>query len=554
MDNHLDDSSARNPLNAGSAHDAGDSGQAPSAQPKLGRPLIHDDGSDDDDDDCITPAAVRSSVMRRKQRERGALAGVVFCLVVGGVLWLTYYLLWGRGSRHHHKAVEVVAESPSLFLVETLPLENFSLPLTPGALNTHEVLIGLANASTSTLDVSVMYWNLLGDADDDDQATTNPGLGASRGAAMYGAFEAAARRGVTMRFLQDNSTTSLGNIEELEALVRQFPEQVKVGRWDAGLWYGGGIMHMKLWIADERDVYVGSANMDWLSLAQVKEMGVVAFNASQTVARDATALFNTFWSFTTGDGGGGAASLPHPLHGGTKIRPVPDLGAAGLRVPCWEPALGADSRCPNPLFASEPGTTTATWSQPKPVSTAGPSGSSGSGGGTAGGGSTYFLSAAPAAVLGDCGAGVTPGQRELRYTGGALAGCERTWDLNGIVNTIRDSRDSLSLSVMDLLPSSPYFTNTTAPGGVLWWPALFDALTTAAAAGGVRVRVLVSWWAHSDPQMLAYLEALVGTCSAATQAGRAANGSLEVGVFTVPGWDETMAVNGTPPAFPPSLE
>ena len=69
---------------------------------------------------------------------------------------------------------------------------------------------------------------------------------------------------------QDNSTTSLGHIAELNRLAAAYPAHVSVGLWDAHAWYNGGIMHMKLWVADGQHAYVGSANMDWLSLAQVK--------------------------------------------------------------------------------------------------------------------------------------------------------------------------------------------------------------------------------------------------------------------------------------------
>lgn len=34
-------------------------------------------------------------------------------------------------------------------------------------------------------------------------------------------------------------------------------------------WWGSGIVHAKVWISDNRDVYIGSANNDWKSLTQV---------------------------------------------------------------------------------------------------------------------------------------------------------------------------------------------------------------------------------------------------------------------------------------------
>lgn len=34
-------------------------------------------------------------------------------------------------------------------------------------------------------------------------------------------------------------------------------------------WWGSGIIHTKLWMANKEDAYLGSANNDWKSLTQV---------------------------------------------------------------------------------------------------------------------------------------------------------------------------------------------------------------------------------------------------------------------------------------------
>ena len=83
------------------------------------------------------------------------------------------------------------------YIVETLPVTDFDLPLVPGSKNTYEALIGLVNGTQRSLDVTTMYWNLLASEDDD-----YPGLGSERGAQLYSALEDAASRGVSIRFLQ----------------------------------------------------------------------------------------------------------------------------------------------------------------------------------------------------------------------------------------------------------------------------------------------------------------------------------------------------------------
>ena len=49
-------------------------------------------------------------------------------------------------------------------------------------------------------------------------------------------------------------------------------------------------MHQKLWISDRQNIYVGSVNMDWKSLAQVKELGI--YVESPALAEDLTNYFN----------------------------------------------------------------------------------------------------------------------------------------------------------------------------------------------------------------------------------------------------------------------
>lgn len=91
----------------------------------------------------------------------------------------------------------------------------------------------------------------------------------------------------------------------------------------------GGIIHTKLWALDQRHLYVGSANMDWRSLSQVKEVGVAVEDCS-CLSQDVSRVFEVYWTV-----GGAGGSLPpywparlsalsssqHPLH--LKLNGVP---------------------------------------------------------------------------------------------------------------------------------------------------------------------------------------------------------------------------------------
>ena len=87
----------------------------------------------------------------------------------------------------------------------------------------------------------------------------------------------------------------------------------------AGL-LGGGVLHTKLWLVDRTHVYVGSANMDWRALTQVKELGLVAMNCS-CLANDVAKIFEVYWQ----------------------------LGKDGRIPPSWPDAFGTKINVDNPI-------------------------------------------------------------------------------------------------------------------------------------------------------------------------------------------------------------
>ncbi|KAM6958754.1 5'-3' exonuclease PLD3 [Aplochiton taeniatus] len=55
-----------------------------------------------------------------------------------------------------------------------------------------------------------------------------------------------------------------------------------------------GVLHTKFWVVDKKHIYIGSANMDWRSLTQVKELGAVVYNCS-CLAADLGKIFEAYW-------------------------------------------------------------------------------------------------------------------------------------------------------------------------------------------------------------------------------------------------------------------
>lgn len=353
----------------------------------------------------------------------------------------------------------------------------------------------LANSSAKTLDITAMYFDLLGT---EDRKMYTPhqmkAFGAERGIAVFKAIEAAAIRGVSIRLLLGTLNDPM-NATEVRRLLA-YPT-VHARTWDPTLWYGGGIMHAKLWISDSEEAYLGSANTDWKSLAQVKELGVLTTGCAE-LAADIGRLFDVFWLW---------ADL-NP--GGRVTQAWSEKFLAELTLPSWDPVVPAVDRELSPFATQLPPLSTPyslqhqlqlrLSDQPDAVA---------------------FVSAAPDGVL-------LP---------------VRTRDEEALLYTIRGASSTLSLSVMDFLPASAY--EGGHGGGPVYWDTLVSAILAVAYARPVAVRLLVSHWAHTSASqegaMTRLADGLVG-CHSTYQPCR---GSLEVRRFFVPGWNASTDV------FPP---
>lgn len=399
--------------------------------------------------------------------------------------------------------------SARAYLVESIPKGLEELRGTPGIQYTEDVLTRLTAAATSTIDLTAMYWALLPDpTSDDEKGFTDAqfeAMGAGAGRALYQSLRDAARRGVRIRILQSPGFS--GQKQESDTLRMECPERISIHSIDMGQWYGGsGIMHQKIWIFDGRDIYIGSVNMDWKSITQVKEMGI-AVEACPELAEDATKYFNGWCA-------------------------VSELSASSLEVfdpwvrvdrlvPPWS-ALVAPARREKSPLADEKYTTTHNLQNPLPLELNGEQGGA-------------FLTGCPDEVRG-------PG---------------RTSDGEGIVQTIRDARKTVCVSVMDFAPVGLYPRKSAGPPvgeeGVIpndtpvWWPSLFDALLQGVLTRKIYVRMLVSQWAHTSALIEPFLRALQSAADAGRVDSSMSAGQLEIKQFIIPGWNST---NGSLRKYP----
>ncbi|XP_033212010.1 phospholipase D3-like isoform X2 [Belonocnema kinseyi] len=170
-------------------------------------------------------------------------------------------------------------------LVESIPIglnySNSSI-IHPGTYQTWKELI---ESAQSTIEIGSFYWTLR-------REDVYPDASAKEGEDIFQLLlEAGRDRGVQLKIAQNFPSQSSPNTDT-EYLAKKANAQVRSLNFAALI--GAGILHTKLWIIDRKHVYVGSANMDWRSLTQVKELGFVARNCS-CVAHDISKIFDVYW-------------------------------------------------------------------------------------------------------------------------------------------------------------------------------------------------------------------------------------------------------------------
>ncbi|KFR07092.1 Phospholipase D3, partial [Nipponia nippon] len=169
-------------------------------------------------------------------------------------------------------------------LVESIP-EGMTFRdgsvLNPSTFSTWMNLLGTV---THSLDIASFYWTMT----NEDTRTHEPS--AAQGEQILKELLQLSQRGVAVRIAvsRPSAKSPLNDLQALEqsgAVVRT----VDMPRLT------GGVLHTKFWLVDGTHLYVGSANMDWRSLTQVKELGTAVYNCS-CLAKDLRKIFEAYWA------------------------------------------------------------------------------------------------------------------------------------------------------------------------------------------------------------------------------------------------------------------
>jgi len=453
-------------------------------------------------DPLLTNEGARPAVGRRWSTL--VMVAVTAVGLAGAATSVAFYLTDSQ-RREQPSSPSSPCAAAQLTLVQSTPVGDFDVAPIATSLPTHEAFVRLADAASASLDLTAMYCDLLGT---EDRETYNSAemqrFGAERGVAVFAALERAAQRGVAVRLLLGTLNDPMNSTEVRTLLT--YPS-VAARTWDPERWYGGGIMHLKLWHSDSLAAYIGSANADWKSLAQVKELGLLLNGSAATV--DLGRVFEVFWQW---------AAPGVPASSRTYFS---ERYQAALRLPPWDVHVPVDER--------------DTAAAPFALGTGAPL-------------AAISSAATPQALCGDAAdAGLPPSTAFVSASPGGALSAGRTFDEQALVDTIRSAEHNLSLSVMDFLPASEY--EGGHGGRPVHWPALADALLAVAYAKPVRVRVLVSRWAHTSALIAPAMRQLADGLAACASGYQSCAGSLEIRFFEVPGWQNTTLPNSTWPPF-----
>ncbi|XP_060936211.1 uncharacterized protein pld7 [Limanda limanda] len=182
-------------------------------------------------------------------------------------------------------------------LVESVP-DGLYLPSPTSRRSIADSWMHLLHRSSSSVHIAASYITLLGN--DSEFA----GSSDSQGRRVFEHLKHLQSKGVKLKIAVNGPQASTRDTSELTAAGAEVREvDLKA--------VTGGIVHTKLWVVDQKHFYLGSANMDWRSLSEVKEVGLLVEDCS-CLAQDALRIFGVYWSIGAGQSG----SLPRywPKH------------------------------------------------------------------------------------------------------------------------------------------------------------------------------------------------------------------------------------------------
>lgn len=175
-------------------------------------------------------------------------------------------------------------DSCKFVLVESIPQDLPYISARSAAQPLIQSWMELLDSAQDSIHIASYYWSLTGTDIGVNDPSSQPGE------ELLGKLETLLARNVSLTIATSDPTLAV-NSTDLEVLMGKGAQVRKVPMKHLT----HGVLHSKFWIIDMKHMYLGSANMDWRSLTQVKELGVVIYNCS-SLAYDLEKTFQTYWA------------------------------------------------------------------------------------------------------------------------------------------------------------------------------------------------------------------------------------------------------------------
>jgi len=220
------------------------------------------------------------------------LASVFFVLIITAASFTMYSVLALESSPVKLESKNCT-DKCKFELVESIP-EGLTFNSTINHTSTYSAWSNLIRLAEEEIHLAGMYWSLRGQdiwSDPSDWA----------GESIFKQLKDATKdKGLSLKIAQNLPPSKEPNLDT-EELAREVGADVR--SLDFKKLMGTGILHTKLWVVDKKHFYVGSANFDWRSLTQVKELGVLVKDCP-CLAEDMAKIWHVYWDL------GGQSRIP----------------------------------------------------------------------------------------------------------------------------------------------------------------------------------------------------------------------------------------------------
>ncbi|KAG8448764.1 hypothetical protein GDO86_015720 [Hymenochirus boettgeri] len=213
------------------------------------------------------------------------LLTLLLCVMVFQLFFFPIFLSTSQTTTEIILGQDVGCDDPCSFvLVESIPeglVYDANSTINPSIFQSW---LNLLTNAKSSVDIASFYWTMT------NNDTKTHVSSAGQGELILQELLKLKQRGVSLR-VAVNPPNSPQQQSDISAL-KSSGADVRVVNMPI---LTGGVLHTKFWVIDDKHFYIGSANMDWRSLTQVKELGATIYNCS-CLAQDLDKIFESYWT------------------------------------------------------------------------------------------------------------------------------------------------------------------------------------------------------------------------------------------------------------------